>query len=103
MAGYTDYLLPAVNVIQFAFYSHATPQLYAVLSFPYRGFFPNKMVLANPSSTYYANSDSVCFFSSFITFVTFHEYHSVLLLVHDKNITMHPIVWIYLLFPQKSG
>lgn len=79
MAGYTDYLLPAVNVIQFAFYSHATPQLYAVLSFPYGGFFPNKMVLANPSSTDYANSDCVCFFSSFSTFVTFHEYHSVLL------------------------
>jgi hypothetical protein len=79
MAGYTDYLLPAGNVIQFAFYPHATSQFNAVLSFPYRGFFPNKMVLANPSSTDYANSYCVCFFTSFITFITFHEYHSVLL------------------------
>ena len=79
MAGYTEYLFPTVNVIQFAFYSHTTSELYAVFSFPHRSFFSNKMFLANPSSTDYANSYCICFFPGFSTFVTFHEYHSALL------------------------
>lgn len=73
MTWYAKHFFPTVNIIQFAFNSHATSQLDAVFSFPNWCLFSYKVILANTPSTNYANSDCICFFFIFSTFIAFHN------------------------------
>jgi hypothetical protein len=47
-----------------------------VASFPYRCFFVDKVLFANPSPTYDTNSHSIRIFAHPGTFITFHRFPS---------------------------
>jgi hypothetical protein len=49
-------------------------ELDRIISFPYRGFLPNKMLAANPSPTCYTNPNGVRIFTFSRAFIAFHRF-----------------------------